>query len=81
MTIIIAGSLYVRPDDRDPWVASCGAPRPLGDRRLSVVTERQQGTLEPVLTTPIRREEFLLAKRSLRSPPRSLSHTRPTDCS
>jgi ABC-2 type transport system permease protein len=28
----------------------------------SVVTERQQGTLEPVLTTPIRREEFLLAK-------------------
>ena len=28
----------------------------------SVVTERQQGTLEPVLTTPVRREEFLLAK-------------------
>jgi ABC-type Na+ efflux pump permease subunit len=28
----------------------------------SVVTERQQGTLEPVLTTPILREEFLLAK-------------------
>ena len=28
----------------------------------SVVTERQQGTLEPVLTTPIRREEFVLAK-------------------
>lgn len=28
----------------------------------SVVTERQQGTLEPVLSTPIRREEFLLAK-------------------
>lgn len=28
----------------------------------SVVTERQQGTLEPVLTTPIRREEFLLGK-------------------
>ena len=28
----------------------------------SVVTERQQGTLEPVLTTPIRREELLLAK-------------------
>lgn len=28
----------------------------------SVVTERQQGTLEPVLTTPIRRKEFLLAK-------------------
>jgi ABC-2 type transport system permease protein len=28
----------------------------------SVVTERQQGTLEPVLTTPVSREEFLLAK-------------------
>jgi ABC-type transport system involved in multi-copper enzyme maturation permease subunit len=26
----------------------------------SVVGERQQGTLEPVLTTPVRREEFLL---------------------
>lgn len=28
----------------------------------SVAGERQQGTLEPVLTTPIRREEFLLGK-------------------
>ena len=28
----------------------------------SVVGERQQGTLEPVLTTPIRREEFILGK-------------------
>jgi ABC-type Na+ efflux pump permease subunit len=28
----------------------------------AVVGERQQGTLEPVLGTPIRREEFLLAK-------------------
>jgi ABC-type transport system involved in multi-copper enzyme maturation permease subunit len=28
----------------------------------SVVGERQQGTLEPVLTTPIRPEEFLLGK-------------------
>lgn len=28
----------------------------------AVVGERQQGTLEPVLTTPIRREELLLAK-------------------
>jgi len=28
----------------------------------SVAGERDQGTLEPVLTTPIRREEFLLAK-------------------
>lgn len=28
----------------------------------SVVGEREQGTIEPVLTTPIRREELLLAK-------------------
>jgi len=28
----------------------------------SVVGEREQGTLEPVLTSPIRREEFLIAK-------------------
>jgi ABC-2 type transport system permease protein len=28
----------------------------------AVVGERQQGTLEPVLTTPIRRDEFLLGK-------------------
>jgi ABC-2 type transport system permease protein len=27
-----------------------------------VVGERQQGTLEPVLTTPVRRDEFLLGK-------------------
>jgi ABC-type Na+ efflux pump permease subunit len=29
---------------------------------FSVAGERQQGTLEPVLTTPIRREEFILGK-------------------
>ena len=28
----------------------------------AVVGERQQGTLEPLLTTPLRREEFLLGK-------------------
>jgi ABC-type transport system involved in multi-copper enzyme maturation permease subunit len=28
----------------------------------TVVGERQQGTLEPVLTTPVRRQEFLLGK-------------------
>ncbi len=28
----------------------------------SIVGERQQGTLEPVLTTPIRREEFVVGK-------------------
>jgi ABC-type Na+ efflux pump permease subunit len=29
---------------------------------ISVAGERQQGTLEPALTTPVRREEFLLGK-------------------
>ena len=29
---------------------------------FSVVGEREQGTLEPVLTTPVRREEFLIGK-------------------
>jgi ABC-type Na+ efflux pump permease subunit len=28
----------------------------------SIVTERSQGTLEPVLTTPVRRDEFVLGK-------------------
>ncbi len=28
----------------------------------AIVGERQQGTLEPVLTTPVRRDEFLLGK-------------------
>jgi ABC-type Na+ efflux pump permease subunit len=37
----------------------------------AVVGEREQGTLEPVLTTPIRREEFLIAKVLARSFPRS----------
>ncbi len=29
---------------------------------LAIVGERQQGTLEPVLSTPVRREEFIVAK-------------------
>jgi ABC-2 type transport system permease protein len=35
---------------------------PAASAAYAVVGERQQGTLEPVLTTPIRREEFLLGK-------------------
>jgi ABC-type Na+ efflux pump permease subunit len=35
---------------------------PAGMAATAVAGERQQGTLEPVLTTPIRREEFLLGK-------------------
>jgi ABC-type transport system involved in multi-copper enzyme maturation permease subunit len=35
---------------------------PAGVAAYAVVGERQQGTLEPVLTTPIRRQEFLAGK-------------------
>ena len=48
----------------DPLLYLLGIPAlvPAYIAAYSVVGERQQGTLEPVLTTPIRREEFLLAK-------------------
>ncbi len=35
---------------------------PVLSASYAVVGEREQGTLEPVLTTPVRREEFLLGK-------------------
>jgi ABC-type Na+ efflux pump permease subunit len=35
---------------------------PAGITAYAVVGEREQGTLEPVLTTPVRSEEFLLGK-------------------
>jgi ABC-2 type transport system permease protein len=35
---------------------------PAASASYAVVGERQQGTLEPALTTPVRREEFLLGK-------------------
>ena len=48
----------------DPLVILLGIPAivPSVVAAFSVVGEREQGTLEPVLTTPIRREELLLAK-------------------
>jgi ABC-type transport system involved in multi-copper enzyme maturation permease subunit len=48
----------------DPLVILLGIPAivPSVVAAYSVVGEREQGTLEPVLTTPIRREELLLAK-------------------
>lgn len=48
----------------DPLLYMLGIPAivPAAVAAYTVVGERQQGTLEPVLTTPIRREEFLLAK-------------------
>lgn len=48
----------------DPLVILLGIPAlvPSVVAGYAVAGEREQGTLEPVLTTPIRREEFLLAK-------------------
>ncbi len=48
----------------DPLLYMLGIPAlaPAVIAAYSVVGERQQGTLEPVLTTPIRREEFVLGK-------------------
>jgi ABC-2 type transport system permease protein len=55
-----AGALLVG----DPLVILLGIPAilPAILAGYAVVGEREQGTLEPVLTTPIRREELLLAK-------------------
>ena len=48
----------------DPLVILLGIPAivPSVVAAYAVVGERQQGTLEPVLTTPIRRDELLLGK-------------------
>ena len=48
----------------DPLAILLGIPAlvPATIAAFAVVGERQQGTLEPVLTTPIRRDELLLAK-------------------
>lgn len=49
---------------KDPLLYMLGIPAlaPALLAAASVVGERQQGTLEPVLTTPIRREELILGK-------------------
>jgi ABC-type Na+ efflux pump permease subunit len=49
---------------QDPLLYLLGIPAlvPAAMSAYSVVGERQQGTLEPVLSTPIRREEFVLGK-------------------
>jgi ABC-type Na+ efflux pump permease subunit len=49
---------------KEPLVYMLGIPAivPAALAAYSVAGERQQGTLEPVLTTPIRAEEFLLGK-------------------
>jgi ABC-type transport system involved in multi-copper enzyme maturation permease subunit len=45
-----------------PYMLGIPAIVPASVAAYAVVGERQQGTLEPVLTTPIRREELLLGK-------------------
>ena len=45
-----------------PYMLGIPTLVPIFVAAYAVVGERQQGTLEPVLTTPIRREEFLLGK-------------------
>jgi ABC-type transport system involved in multi-copper enzyme maturation permease subunit len=49
---------------KDPLLYMLGIPAlvPAALAAYAIVGERQQGTLEPVLTTPIRREELLLGK-------------------
>jgi ABC-type transport system involved in multi-copper enzyme maturation permease subunit len=49
---------------KEPLIYMLAIPAivPAAVTAYSVAGERQQGTLEPVLTTPIRREEFLLGK-------------------
>jgi ABC-2 type transport system permease protein len=44
------------------WLLAIPATVPATLAAFAVAGERDQGTLEPVLTTPIRRDEFLLAK-------------------
>jgi ABC-type transport system involved in multi-copper enzyme maturation permease subunit len=50
--------------DKEPLIYLLAVPAivPGALAAYAVVGERTQGTLEPVLTTPIRREEFLLGK-------------------
>lgn len=57
-------SASVRLSHGHPLLYMLGIPVlvPAAVAAYAVVGERQQGTLEPVLTTPIRREEFLLGK-------------------
>ncbi|MHB8293777.1 MAG: ABC transporter permease [Acidimicrobiales bacterium] len=52
----------LRSDDLMIYLLGMAAIVPGIVAAYSVVGERQQGTLEPLLTTPIRREELVLAK-------------------
>jgi ABC-type transport system involved in multi-copper enzyme maturation permease subunit len=57
-----AASTVLRGSDVLLYLLGIPALVPAALAAYAVAGERQQGTLEPVLTTPIRREEFLLGK-------------------
>jgi ABC-type transport system involved in multi-copper enzyme maturation permease subunit len=62
--LVVSGAASSALSHEDPLLYLLAIPAlvPATLASYSVVGERNQGTLEPVLTTPIRREEFLLGK-------------------
>ncbi len=62
LTLPSTASAVVRHEQPLLYLLAIPALVPAILAAYAVVGEREQGTLEPVLTTPIRREEFLLAK-------------------
>jgi ABC-type transport system involved in multi-copper enzyme maturation permease subunit len=64
VVFVLPPSASVRLSHGHPLLYMLGIPAlvPAAVAAYAVVGERQQGTLEPVLTTPIRRQEFLLGK-------------------
>jgi ABC-2 type transport system permease protein len=64
LTAVLAASAAGELGHRHELLYMLGIPAlvPTTLAAYAVVGERQQGTLEPVLTTPIRREELLLGK-------------------
>ena len=57
-----SASTQLRHEDSLLYLLAIPAIVPALVAAYAVVGERQQGTLEPVLTTPVRRDEFLLGK-------------------
>jgi ABC-2 type transport system permease protein len=62
LTLPTSGSVALRHQQPLLYLLALPALVPAILAAYAVAGERQQGTLEPVLTTPIKREEFLLAK-------------------
>lgn len=62
LKVSAAGALPLRLHHELLYMLAIPALVPALLAAASIVSERQQGTLEPVLSTPIRREELVLAK-------------------